>query len=137
LEQGGNPINDSSAEPSGLNRTIRWIARGWSIASIGFVLLILVGELVYPHAPAPTEFRDLLGLFLFPFCTCLGMILAWRWEGLGGTITIGSLLAFYAALRIMDGRFPGGPFFALVAAPGLLFLFSWTLGVARIKDNTA
>ncbi len=97
-------MNDSSAEPSGLNRAIRWIARGWSIASIGFVLLILVGELVYPHAPAPTEFRDLLGLFLFPFCTCLGMILAWRWEGLGGTITIGSLLAFYAALRIMDGR---------------------------------
>ena len=73
----------------------------------------------------------------FPIGTCAGMILGWRWEGLGGTITIGSLLAFYGALRIMDGRFPGGPFFALVAAPGLLFLFSWTLGVARTKGNKA
>jgi hypothetical protein len=88
----------------------RWIARVWSIASVGLVLLIVVGELVTPHAP-PATFRDLVGLFLFPFGVCVGMIVAWRWEGLGGGITIGSLVAFYAALRVMDGRFPRGPWF--------------------------
>lgn len=104
---------------------IRWIARVWSVASIGFILLILAGELFSPHAPPPTALRDLLGLFFFPFGTCVGMVLAWRWEGLGGAITVGSLLAFYATLYIADGQFPRGLFFLLVAAPGLLFLLSW------------
>lgn len=113
---------------------VRWIARVWSIASVGLVLLIVVGELVYPHAPPPT-FRDLIGMFFFPFGVCVGMILAWRWEGLGGGITVGSLLAFYTTLRIMRGRFPGGPWFALIAAPGALFLLSWAITVARKKES--
>lgn len=94
-----------------------------------------VGELVYPHAPPPATFRDLVGLFLFPFGTCVGMILAWRWEGLGGGITVGSLLAFYVALRVMDGRFPRGPWFALIAAPGILSLLSWAIPLARTKKG--
>jgi hypothetical protein len=77
--------------------------------------------------PAQFALRDLVGLLFFPFGVGVGMIVAWRWEGLGGVITIGSLLAFYAALRIMDGRFPRGPWFALVAAPGVLFLVCWWL----------
>jgi len=107
---------------------VRWSARGWSIASVGFVLLMFVGSgLAEGFNPAQFAFRDLVGLFFFPFGVCLGMILAWRWEGLGGAIAVGSLLAFYAALRLMDGRFPRGPWFALVAAPGLLFLVCWLL----------
>jgi hypothetical protein len=53
------------------------------------------------------------------------MVLAWRWEGLGGAITVGSLVALYILMFILDGRFPRGPFFALVAAPGALFLAAW------------
>jgi hypothetical protein len=114
---------------------IHRIAKIWSIASIGFILLILAGELISPHAPPPTALRDILGLFFFPFGTCVGMALAWRWEGLGGAITVGSLLAFYAMSYIVDGRFPRGPYFLLVAAPGFLFLLSWTLTVARKKGE--
>lgn len=130
-------MSNPTPKPGTVALTLRRIARGWSIASIGFVLLIFLGEVIFPHAEGAFRLRDLVLFVFFPIGTCAGMILGWRWEGLGGTITIGSLLAFYAALRIMDGRFPGGPFFALVAAPGLLFLLSWTLGVARIRDNTA
>jgi len=126
-------MNDLRVRPLTAILAIRWIARIWSIASVGFVLLIVVGELVYPHAPPPSAFRDLVGLFFFPFGTCVGMILAWRWEGVGGGITVGSILAFYAALRVMDGRFPRGPYFALVAAPGVLFLLSWATAGARKK----
>jgi len=130
-------MNDRTVKPGIVTLTIRWIARVWSIASLGFVLLIAVGELIYPHSPAPATFRDLAGLFLFPFGTCVGMILAWRWEGLGGGVTIGSLVAFYAALRLMDGRFPRGPYFGLLAAPGILFLLSWAITVARKKERGA
>ncbi len=101
---------------------IRWIARVWSLFSIGFVLLILVGELVSPHAALPSSLRDIVGMFFFPFGVCVGLVLAWKWEALGGLIALGSLVAFYFTLYIFDGRFPRGPFFALVAAPGALFL---------------
>jgi hypothetical protein len=124
-------MNDSKAKPSTANLASRWIARIWSIASVGFILLIAVGELLYPHAPPPSTFRDLVGLFFFPFGTCVGMILAWRWEGVGGGVTVASLLAFYGLLRVIDGRFPRGPYFALVAMPGALFLLLWALARAR------
>jgi len=126
-------MNSPTVKAGSAALAIRWIARVWSIASVGFVLLIAGGELVSPHAAAPATLRDFIGLFFFPFGTCVGMILAWRWEGLGGGITVGSFLAFYAALRIMDGRFPRGPYFALVAAPGILFLLSRAITVAGKK----
>jgi len=91
-----------SAEKLGVT-AIRWIARVWSIASVGFVLLMFVGSgLAEGFNPAQFAFRDWVGLF-FPLGVCLGMIVAWRREGLGGGITVGSLLALYAALRIMGG----------------------------------
>jgi len=83
-------MNNPIIKPGIVTLVIQWIARVWSMASVGLVLLIAVGELVYPHAPPPSTFRDLVGLFLFPFGVCVGMIVAWRWEGLGGGITVGS-----------------------------------------------
>jgi hypothetical protein len=81
--------------------------------------------------PAQFTPRDWVGLFFFPFGVCLGIVMAWRWEGLGGSITVGSLMAFYAALWVMGSRLPGGPYFALVAAPGVLFLICWLLSRYR------
>jgi len=122
-------VSDQKPRTGTATLVVRWLARGWSIASLAFLLLIFVGEIVYPHAPAPGTPRDVVALLLFPCGTCVGMILGWRWEPLGGSITLGSLAAFYAWLWINDGRFPGGPYFALMAAPGLLFLIAWALTV--------
>jgi hypothetical protein len=116
------------------NRTtiaIRRIAQVWSIVAIGFVLLILVGEDFYPSTPARPTPAEWVGLFFFPFGVCVGMILAWRRELLGGGITIASLLAFYAWHYVVRGQLPGGPYFALVAAPGLLFLMLGLLSRSR------
>jgi hypothetical protein len=67
-----------SADKRGVT-VIRWIARIWSIASIGFVLLMFVGSAIAEgFDPAQFTPRDLIGLFFFPFGVCLGMILAWR-----------------------------------------------------------
>ena len=76
-------------------KVIRWAARVWSIASFGFVALIVIGEIVQPHAPAPSVLRDWVGLLLFPIGVCVGMVVGWRWEGIGGGITVACLIAFY------------------------------------------
>jgi len=128
LTERRNHMSDPTPSPGIVTLIIRWMARAWSIASVGFILLMFIGSgLAEGFNSAQFTARDWVGLFFFPFGICLGMIVAWRREGLGGGMTVGSLLAFYAALRIMGGRFPRGPWFALVAAPGILFLMSRVL----------
>ncbi len=125
-------MNEPIVRPSITTLTIRWMARAWSLASVGFVLLMFIGSgLAEGFNPAQFTPRDWVGLSFFPFGVCLGIVMAWRWEGLGGSITVGSLMAFYAALWVMSSRFPDGPYFALVAAPGVLFLICWLLSRDR------
>jgi hypothetical protein len=99
---------------------IRWTARIWSIASIGLVLGFLVGEGINPTTAA-----ERLGFLFFPVGICVGMILAWWKEGLGGSITAGSLLVFYAIHLATSGTLPHGLAWLAFAAPGFLFLLSW------------
>jgi hypothetical protein len=107
---------------------LRWIARIWSIASVTFVLAFIIGEGLTPIQITPIEWVQLL---LFPAGVVLGLIVAWRWEGLGGSLTLISFVTFYALHYVVSGDLPGGPYFALVAAPGLLFLWCWALSRHR------
>jgi len=101
---------------------LRWVARVLSILVVGVILLFAVGEGL--HLSRFTA-RELVLFLFFPFGVCLGMALAWRWEGLGGAITVASIAAFYLADRLMSARFPGGYAFVAMAAPGFLFLLCW------------
>ena len=102
--------------------TIRWIARIWSIPSIVTLLLPYFMEGLYWLGA--TSIREVIGHICF-FAVLVGLILAWRWEGLGGSLTVGGLAAFYVTWWL-HGKHPRGPFFLLVAAPGFLFLLYWT-----------
>jgi hypothetical protein len=99
---------------------IRWTARIWSIASIGLVLGFLVGEGINPTTSA-----ERIGFLFFPVGICIGMILAWWKECFGASITIGSLLVFYAIHLGTSGTLPHGLAWLAFAAPGFLFLLSW------------
>jgi len=98
---------------------VRWVARAWSILSILFVLAFFIGEA--GRGPGPTA-REWVGLSLFPIGVCVGLVVAWFCERLGGVLALVSLVAFYVRDVLRSGHLPGGPFFFLVAAPGLLFL---------------
>ncbi len=101
---------------------IRWTARVWTVASIGLILAFIVGE---GFSASQIEPREWVGLLFFPVGICAGMILAWWREGLGGSITVGSLLVFYVIHRATAGTFPKGWAWLAFAAPGLLFLLCW------------
>jgi hypothetical protein len=98
---------------------LRWTARVWSVASVALVLAFIVGEGVKPSGPS-----EWLGFLFFPLGISVGMILAWWKEGLGGSITVGSLLTFYVVHRTTAGTFPKGWAWLAFAAPGFLFLLS-------------
>jgi hypothetical protein len=56
----------------------------------------------------------------------VGMILAWRKEGAGGAVTVGSLILFYAVHYVTSGAVPKGWAWLAFAAPGFLFLLLWS-----------
>ena len=100
-----------------MTKVIRWTARLWSIASIGLILGFIFGEGIKLAKPL-----EWLSFFLFPVGISIGMILAWWKEGLGGSITVGSLLVFYAVYYASSRTFPPGWAWLVFSFPGLLFL---------------
>ena len=130
---------------------MRWIARIWSIVIIGIALLMLIGYAwnwvttgkADPHAVEnypPIE--NLPPLFML--LSVLGLGIAWRWEGLGGAITVVFQLAMLPLLLIhwpitQDSRFVA-PYLILmaIATPGILFLVCWRRSRKRaIPHNSA
>jgi hypothetical protein len=112
------------------SKVMALIARIWCIASIVFVLAFVVGEALNGNGTTPTPI-EWIALALFPGGVVVGLAIAWFRKGLGGGITIASLIGFYLWLFLERGRFPGGPYFALVAAPGFLFVLSSLLSRPR------
>jgi hypothetical protein len=100
-------------------RTLRWIARGWSIASVGFLLLFIFGEGLAPGQLTAAEWAQAT---FFPLGVAAGMILGWRWELKGGAVAAGSLVVFYLLHLLTGHGWPRGPWFLLVTMPGILFL---------------
>ncbi|HUW20289.1 MAG TPA: hypothetical protein VMW16_13405 [Sedimentisphaerales bacterium] len=112
---------------------IRWAAR-----AVGGLLAALVLSIVFCHAfspeglpnpftqPAGVAF-ELLGLAI----TWVGLIVAWKLEGVGGVMIIAGQLAFH----IIERRLwlsTMGEFFDLA---GILFLLSWWLSVKSVQTS--
>src|SRR5208337_634293 len=102
---------------------VRWVARVWSILSLLAVLVFAVGEAMGGSGPGPTP-QEWVGLALWPIGVGVGLVVAWFREKLGGTFALGCLIAFYVWNLLRSGHLPRGPFFFLMAAPGLLFLIA-------------
>jgi hypothetical protein len=104
-------------------RLLNWVARIWSLASIVFVLAFLLGDLLNGAKGQPTS-AEWIGLALWPGGVAVGLVVAWFRRGIGGTVAISCLIAFYFWNLLERGTFPKGPYFFLVAAPGVLFVLS-------------
>ncbi len=98
--------------------TSRWTARAISVPLFGLLVLLTLGDGVpNPLTASPRE-----RLFVAVALTMLvGLILAWRWEGVGGLLILGGLVLFAAA----DEAF----LLNIVVTPwlvtGLLYLVCW------------
>ena len=103
--------------------TIRWIARVLSGFIALTILFIFIGEalsrgiLVFRYLPG--DERLLLIVFAVVW---LGLVVSWKWELVGAVMTLGGMTAFYFLHYLFSGGFPRGPYFFIMALPGLLFL---------------
>jgi hypothetical protein len=112
--------------------TLRWLARVLSICTLAILLMFAIGEGL--NLSRFTARESLLFAF-FPFGLCVGMVVAWRREILGGGITVASLAAFYLADRLLSSSFPRGIAFVALAVPGFLFLLCGLLARSTKKHG--
>lgn len=114
--------------------TIKWIARIWSILSLAFLLLFF-GASIFSSGGADTfVFKDLFQFVFFPIGLTIGLIIAWKREGLGGIIAIGSIIGFHLQMLVTHGKPDFVLFIELLAAPGILFILYWILSLKRVVE---
>lgn len=104
-------------------RVIRWIARIWAALMVAFMLFMFIAHIV-EDGIGPLTGLTMRDALMIPsmFITIIGLALAWKWERLGGWMTVGGIVAFYLFDYIFTGDFPRGTVFPIVAFPGILFL---------------
>jgi hypothetical protein len=104
---------------------LRWFARICSVASISMILLFFFGE---EFNPSKITAKQWIGFLFFPIGIVVGMIIAWRHEGIGGTISVLSLLGFYLVYGLLlNNRLWQGGWFIVFTIPGILFFIYWLI----------
>ncbi len=100
---------------------LRWSARITGLSLVGLVMLFVMGEGGLPnmlHQPPCVQIEFLaVGLML------AGFLVGWRWEGVGGILSVLGFALFFVTEISANGRPPGG-LLPLFAVPGILFLLS-------------
>ena len=107
-------------------KIIRWIARIWSI--LIFVVALLR---IFVPDPSVTEPVPALDWFLLSLwgVAILGLLIAWRWELIGGIITIATMF-FRELIWVMlkgDWLVNFLIIWLIVVPPAILFLVAWGL----------
>ena len=117
---------------------IRWVARIWGALIVVYALIMLIGYgwnwvttgVADPHVVEDVPLVTYVGLALMVL-GALALGIAWRWERLGGIITVVSQLVFLT-LSLFEGPIGMNPHFVVpclmsiaVATPGILFLVCW------------
>ena len=114
--------------------TIKWIARIWSILSLAFLLLFFGASIIGSIGKETFVFKDVFQFVFFPIGLTIGLIIAWKREGLGGIIAIGSIIGFHLQMLVKHGKLDFVLFIDLLAAPGILFILYWILSRKRVAE---
>ena len=114
---------------------VLWTARIWGSISLLFLFFMVGAHLIEAIAGsgATNGFNatsEMLSFLFFPVSTMIGLSLAWKWEGLGGLMTIIGIMCFHIMRPdlIFDLMIDG------LAAPGLLFMMYWLMSKGLDKS---
>jgi hypothetical protein len=105
-------------------RVVRWTARISAGLAAALILLFFIGEgLAEGFEPILHLTARETAMMVAFAAVWLGLVLGWKWELVGGLLTICGTAAFYLLDYAFSDTFPRGPFFLLFASPGLLFIY--------------
>jgi hypothetical protein len=99
--------------------SLRYMARLFSVLLIFIVVSLAIGE-AFPH-PFDLSAKELLFTAAL-FVLFTGLILAWKWEGLGGSLIIVGFLIFVISNSIISKSLNLGIFLLIFPFTGILYL---------------
>jgi hypothetical protein len=99
---------------------LRWTARVLGTFIAGMLLLFMIGN---HYNPFTMQLRDAVHTLFMPVAVLIGLLLAWRWELLGGALATGGMVGWYAMMLARSGQLNAGWAPLVIAVPGLLFLW--------------
>jgi hypothetical protein len=102
---------------------IRWMARIWSILVFVAALFVIFNPDPYSTEPVPATDWFLLSLW---GVAILGLLVAWRWELVGGIITIATMFIRELAWIILRGHWLVNflIIWLFIVPPAILFLLA-------------
>jgi len=105
-------------------KIIRWMARIWGILVFAGALLIVSTPDPYATEPVPASDWFLLSLW---GVAILGLLVAWRWELVGGIITIATMFIRELAWVVLRGQWLVNFLlvWVLLVPPAILYLVVW------------
>lgn len=118
---------------------LRWIARIFGTAIVLFMLSLFIGVFIekgYIHVSHPGHYA----MFAFTGISMIGILLAWRWEGLGGIlgafgiITSDLINIFWVQGQKMTGTLIGS---LLWLIPSIIFIYCWWATKNNSKQQVA
>ena len=115
-----------------LAKILKWVARLSGTAIVLFVLYFLFMEFFgsqgFEKNPLIST-EDIFAFICFPLSTIIGLVIAWKWEGLGGLLsTLGFIILF-----VIRPELSSSPLLTALALPGLLYLVYWILTKKKQK----
>jgi hypothetical protein len=108
---------------------LRWTARILATALVFLVLAIAIGE------GPPNPFNQSAKVQLEFLCMGImlaGLVIGWKWEGLGGVMALAGVVVFH----IIEGKLWINPFFGLFTLAGILYLVCGLLSKMTVAKTT-
>jgi hypothetical protein len=113
----------------------RWTARVWALIIVAIILFMFIAHAVTDGIGPLVKLTLRESLMMAAFLiTTISLALGWKWELVGGSLTLTGMAAFYIIDFVFSGTFPQGNFFLIIAFPGVLYLIA---GLLNNKINTA
>lgn len=99
---------------------IHWIARVLGTLTLAFLLFMVIGQFFGAEeiGLGIGSGSDLISLVFFPVSTIIGLVLAYKWEGIGGIITVIGMIG----LHIIRPDLASNLIISMFAIPGLLYI---------------
>lgn len=97
------------------------------IAQAGSIVSILILGMFVFGGQEQAKFlsvNEILGFALFPVGVVVGFLIAWKWELVGGLVSLLSLAGFYLWHFSNSGNLPAGPWFMIFSSPAIFFLLA-------------
>ena len=115
-------------------KVLLWTARIWSAITLVFMIFMVGAHIVESISgeSGDTGFdstKELISFYMFPILSTVGLAIAWKWEGLGGLITILAMIVFH----IIRPDLLFNPMIDGLMFPSILFLIYWF--ISRKQKN--